>query len=73
MHEIPTKEEAKQLELTDILLPLNTEEELQESSLAYHLVSERGAKDIVKLWKACSTCESQVKFYTPPKEGDDYL
>jgi hypothetical protein len=70
--EIPAKGEVKRLTLADVLLPLSTKRDLQESGLAYHLISQRGAKEIVELWQDCAACESLVKFYTPQVE-DDYL
>lgn len=42
-------------------LPLNSVDELKESSLAYHIVSKGGPEEIVTRWNKCKKCSTLVR------------
>ena len=48
------------------LLPLKSERELKNSSLAYHLIAESEPDMIVDMWNDISKCKAYVRFYSEP-------
>jgi hypothetical protein len=49
-------------------LPLNSTDELKNSSIAYHIIAEDGPDDIVDVWNDISSCSTLVRFQTPSEE-----
>lgn len=61
---------SNKLDIGDIHLPLTSEKELKNSSLAYHLVSEEGPEGIVETWKDTSSCSALVRYRSTDEEDD---
>jgi hypothetical protein len=56
------------LELSDVSLPINSEKELMNSSLAYHLISDDEPENIVETWQEMSDWDTLIRFERKEEE-----
>jgi hypothetical protein len=65
---IPQKENATELKLSDLKLPLSTVNALKDSSLAYHLLHDDQVHGVVNLWKEAKAMKIAFPVYNRAAE-----
>lgn len=64
------KDDTDRLVVQELKLPLSSDKKLENSSLAYHLIAEKGPESVVETWNAISSCITLVRFKPIVKEVD---
>ena len=65
---IPHKENLTHLKTKDLQLPIQTAEQLRESSLAYHLIHKDQIHGVATLWEKCATSNVAMPLFSSATE-----